>query len=79
MSEVVDQSGDVFVALRDSLCFGGDGDSAVFTAKWNLPEGTSGENGGVSGGGGENVGAGDGFRAFSLELGLDIVDHLETS
>lgn len=77
MFEVIYQSGDVFAALRDTFCFGSDGDSSVFTAKWNLPEGTSGENGGVSGGGGENVGAGDGSRALSLELGLDVVDYSE--
>lgn len=67
------------MALRDALCFGGDGDFTVFTAEWNLPEGTSGEKSGISGGGGENVGAGNSFRALPLELGFDVVDDSESS
>lgn len=65
--------------LRDPFGFFVYRNTPIFAPKWDLPERTSSEDGGVSGGGGENVGARDGSGATLLERCLDFVNHLETS
>ncbi|BAS99700.1 Os07g0104366, partial [Oryza sativa Japonica Group] len=78
--EGVHHAGDV-AAERGKLtaAAGGGGGAAVPAAERDVPVGALGEDDGVAGHEGEEVGAGDGGRAGGLELGLDAGDGVEAT